>query len=293
MATINQWYLGARPKTLPAALAPVIAACGLAVGDHEFIFLRAVLALGVALALQVGTNYANDYSDGVKGTDTERVGPMRLVASGAAKAKSVKIAAYLSFLVAAVLGLVLALLTTPWLIAVGACSILAGWFYTGGPKPYGYYGLGELFVFVFFGLVATMGTYYVQAGGVTLDSFLLACEMGLMSVAILIVNNLRDIDGDRLANKKTLAVRLGDSATRRIYQSCLILSLVLVLALGVRTHLVLLGWILIVPLTVSLITKIDKVGKGRELLPMLAQTSRLLLIQGVVVAVCLGIAAVA
>ena len=154
MATIYQWYLGARPKTLPAALAPVIAACGLAIGDREFAFSRAVLALGVALALQVGTNYANDYSDGVKGTDSERVGPMRLVASGAAQAKSVKIAAYLSFLLAALLGLMLALLTTPWLLALGAASILAGWFYTGGPKPYGYYGFGELFVFVFFGLVA-------------------------------------------------------------------------------------------------------------------------------------------
>jgi 1,4-dihydroxy-2-naphthoate octaprenyltransferase len=292
MATINQWYLGARPKTLPAALAPVIAACGLAVGNREFVFSRAVLALGVALALQVGTNYANDYSDGVKGTDSERVGPMRLVASGAAEAKSVKIAAYLSFLVAALLGLILALLTTPWLIALGAASILAGWFYTGGPKPYGYYGFGELFVFVFFGLVATMGTYYVQAGDVTFDSLLLACEMGLMSVAILVVNNLRDIEGDRLANKKTLAVRLGDGPTRRFYQSCLVLSLLLMLALGARFHLVLLGWILIVPLAVSLITKINQGGVGRELLPLLAQTSRLLLIQGVVVAVCLGIAVV-
>ena len=292
MATINQWYLGARPKTLPAALAPVIAACGLAIGDREFAFSRAVLALGVALALQVGTNYANDYSDGVKGTDSERVGPMRLVASGAAEAKSVKIAAYLSFLLAALLGLMLALLTTPWLLALGAASILAGWFYTGGPKPYGYYGFGELFVFVFFGLVATMGTYYVQAGDVTLDSLLLACEMGLMSVAILVVNNLRDIDGDRLANKKTLAVRLGDGPTRRLYQSCLALSLLLMLALGARFHLVLLGWILIVPLAVSLITKINKGGTGRELLPLLAQTSRLLLIQGIVVAVCLGIGAV-
>ena len=292
MATINQWYLGARPKTLPAALAPVIAACGLAIGDREFVFARAVLALGVALALQVGTNYANDYSDGVKGTDSERVGPMRLVASGAAEAKSVKLAAYISFLLAAILGLMLALLTTPWLIALGAASILAGWFYTGGPKPYGYYGFGELFVFVFFGLVATMGTYYVQAGEVTLDSLLLACEMGLMSVAILVINNLRDIDGDKLANKKTLAVRLGDGPTRRLYQSCLVLSLLLMLALGARSHLVLLGWILVVPLAVSLITKINQGGVGRELLPLLAQTSRLLLIQGVVVAFCLGIGVV-
>ena len=212
-----QWLAGARPRTLPAAVAPVLAGTGVAAYVDEPVWWKALLALVVSLALQVGVNYANDYSDGVRGTDDDRVGPMRLVGSGAAPAAAVKRAAFLAFGVAAAAGLVLAATTAWWLVAVGAVSVLAAWYYTGGDKPYGYLGLGEVMVFVFFGLVAVVGTTYVQTQ--TFEPAALAASVGIgaLACAILVVNNLRDIPTDTLAGKRTLAVLLGDPRTRALY----------------------------------------------------------------------------
>ena len=218
MATSSQWLAGARPRTLPAAVSPVIAGSAAAHLVGRFDPLVAVLCLVVALALQVGVNYANDYSDGIRGADAERVGPMRLVGSGAAAPRRVKLAAFACFGIAAVAGLVVVVLSAQWwLLLVGAASILAAWFYTGGRRPYGYSGLGEVMVFVFFGLVAVTGTTYVQAGRVTLASLVAAVAVGLVACQVLVANNLRDIVGDVAVGKNTLATRLGDRGTRWLY----------------------------------------------------------------------------
>jgi len=217
VATAAQWVQGARPRTLPAALAPVAAGSGAAGAVDGFAAGRALLALVVALALQVGVNYANDYSDGVRGTDADRVGPLRLVGSGAASPAAVRLAALASLAVAALAGLALAALTTWWLLLVGAAALLAAWFYTGGRSPYGYRGLGEVSVFVFFGLVATVGTTYVQAGELTAASVLAGVGCGALACAVLVANNLRDRPRDEVAGKRTLAVRLADGRTRRLY----------------------------------------------------------------------------
>ncbi len=221
MTTISDWWAGARPRTLPAAVVPVgvgaAAAWGTDVIGDEVVWWRVVAALAVSLLLQVGVNYANDYSDGVRGTDDVRVGPMRLVASGAAAPGAVKRAAFAAFGLAALLGLALAATTSWWLIAVGLAAILAAWGYTGGPKPYGYLGLGELFVFTFFGLVATVGTTYVAIEHVPNVAWPAAVGVGLLACALLVVNNLRDIPTDTVAGKRTLAVRLGDTRTRWLY----------------------------------------------------------------------------
>ncbi len=212
------WIAGARPRTLPAAVVPVAVGAACAVGEGVDAWWRAIFALIVALALQVGVNYANDYSDGVRGTDDERrVGPLRLVGSGLAPAASVKRAAQLSFATAGVFGGVLALVVGPELFVVGALSIIAGWTYTGGPKPYGYLGLGEIFVFVFFGVVATVGTTYVLLEEVQTLSLVASVAVGLWATALLVINNLRDIPGDTDAGKNTLAVRIGDRATRVVF----------------------------------------------------------------------------
>ena len=217
MATAAQWIEGARPRTLPAAVAPVLAGTGIAAWyDHE-VWWRAALALAVSLLLQVGVNYANDYSDGIRGTDDDRVGPLRLVGSGLAQPKAVKAAAFTAFGAAAVVGLVLAISTSWWLVALGAVSILAAWYYTGGKNPYGYLGLGEVMVFVFFGLVAVMGTVYVQGEELPGIGWLPAVGVGAIACAILVANNLRDIPTDTIAGKRTLAVKLGDARTRIFY----------------------------------------------------------------------------
>ncbi|MXZ87166.1 MAG: 1,4-dihydroxy-2-naphthoate polyprenyltransferase [Acidimicrobiia bacterium] len=212
---IRQWIQGARPRTLPAALVPV--AVGTAAAAPDVVWWRAAVALVVAMALQVGVNYANDYSDGIRGTDANRVGPARLVGSGAVAPALVKRAAFGAFAVAAVAGLVLAIVVAPWLIAVGLACIIGGWYYTGGKRPYGYAGLGELAVFVFFGLVATAGTAFVQTEELTALAVAAAVPVGLIASALLVANNLRDIPQDQAAGKRTLAVRLGDRGTAWLY----------------------------------------------------------------------------
>jgi 1,4-dihydroxy-2-naphthoate octaprenyltransferase len=221
---MRDWIAGARPRTLPAALVPVLvgtAAAGGMNGVHEGLrgltVWRFLAALVVSLALQIGVNYANDYSDGVRGTDDARVGPMRLTGSGRKRPGAVKRAAFIAFGVAAVAGLALAVATTWWLLAVGAVAIAAAWFYTGGPRPYGYAGLGEAFVFVFFGVVATTGSAFVQIERFTPLTVLVSIPVGLFATALLVVNNLRDIPGDTTSGKRTLAVRLGDKRTRVLY----------------------------------------------------------------------------
>ena len=217
-ATPAQWVSGARPRTLPAAVAPVVAGSALAFFAGAFRPLAALLALTVSLALQVGVNYANDYSDGIRGTDAERVGPVRLVGSGLASPAAVKAAALASFAVAGLAGLGLVILTGQWwLLAVGVACVLAAWFYTGGRHPYGYRGLGEVFVFVFFGLVAVSGTTYVQVGRVGWATLLTGVAIGALACAILVANNLRDIAGDTRTGKRTLATRLGPQGTRLLY----------------------------------------------------------------------------
>ena len=221
---MKDWIAGARPRTLPAALVPVLVGTAAAAGMNGdtnalkgLVIWRFAAALVVSLALQIGVNYANDYSDGIRGTDADRVGPMRLTGSGRKTPSAVKRAAFASFGVAAVAGLGLAAATSWWLIAVGLVAIAAAWFYTGGPRPYGYAGLGEVFVFVFFGIVATTGSAFVQIERVTPLTLLVSIPVGLFATALLVVNNLRDIPGDTEAGKRTLAVRLGDKRTRIFY----------------------------------------------------------------------------
>lgn len=234
MATPAQWLSGARPRTLPAALAPVAVGTGAAEATAEAVLGRALAALLVAVALQVGVNYANDYSDGVRGTDRERQGPLRLVGSGLAAPHIVRAAALASFAVAAVTGLWLASVTTWWLIPVGLAAMGAGWFYTGGAKPYGYRAFGELSVFVFFGLVATAGTTYVQVEQITSAAILGGIGCGSLACAILVANNLRDLEPDRRAEKTTLAVVLGDRRTRRLYLALVVLAYVAVAVVAVQ-----------------------------------------------------------
>lgn len=249
MATsFDDWMAGARPRTLWTAITPVLvgtAAANELGGSH---FFRALLALGVGLALQVGVNFANDYSDGVRGTDVDRVGPDRLVATGKATPSAVKRAAFGSFGVAAVLGLILVALSGFWwLLAVGLVAIVAAWFYTGSARPYGYAGWGEVSVFVFFGPVATLGTMYTQAGGVTWWALLASFSLGLFAVAMLLVNNIRDIETDTVAGKRTLAVRLGDARTRRLYSAAVTLPLLLSIIIAFEQPWVLLTLLLTLP----------------------------------------------
>lgn len=288
MATPAQWLAGARPRTLPAALAPVLVGTGAAAALDGFRLSTALLALVVALALQVAVNYANDYSDGTRGTDADRVGPMRLVGSGAASPRAVLVAAMLSFAVAAVAGLVLAALTSWWLVAVGAVCILAAWTYTGGPIPYGYRALGEVFVFVFFGLVAVVGTTYVQTGTLEGLAFAVAVPIGLLIVAILVVNNLRDIDGDALVGKRTLAVLLGERGTRWAFAGLFGVALLVVVAVGVVRPWVLIT-LLAVPLGVPPLRTVLGGGRGPALIAALGGTGRLTLVTGVLLAAGLAL----
>ncbi len=281
---MNRWILGARPRTLPAAIAPVLVASALA--GSEFNWFRAALALKVSLWLQIGVNFANDYSDGIKGTDANRIGPTRLVGSGLATARSVKFAAFISFGIASICGLWLAILTSPILIAVGILSIAAAWSYTGGRKPYGYSGFGEISVFVFFGLVATIGSFYVQTQRITLMSFIVAIPMGALSCALLAINNLRDLNQDAIAGKKTLAVRMGDSAARRAFVTLLVLAHVGAIATLIPTTLLTL---LVAPLTFSLARQVMRGASGAALIPLLGKTGKLQLIFSAIFALALAI----
>ena len=288
MATPAQWVAGARPRTLPAALAPVLVGAGAAAALDGFRLIPALLALLVALALQVSVNYANDYSDGRRGTDADRVGPMRLVGSGAAPARQVLLAAALSFGVAAVAGLALAALSSWWLVAVGAVCIVAAWTYTGGPLPYGYRALGEVFVFVFFGLVAVVGTTYVQTRSVEGLAVAASVPIGLLIVAILVVNNLRDIDGDAAVGKRTLAVLLGDRATRFLFAALLVVPFVVIAAMGVARPWALLG-LLAAPLAVPPLRTVLRGGRGPALIGALQGAGLLTLATGVLLATGLAL----
>ena len=281
---MNKWVLGARPRTLSAAIAPVLIASALA--GSEFNWFRAALALKVAVWLQIGVNYANDYSDGVKGTDENRVGPTRLVASGLASAKAVKNAAFISFAIASIAGLWLSLLTSPLLILIGILAIAAAWGYTGGKNPYGYSGLGEVSVFTFFGLVATMGTYYVQTENLTVLSFIVAIPMGALACAILEINNIRDRAQDELVGKRTIAVRLGDTKTRWLFVSLLLLAHVAALATQVPTALLTL---LVMPMSYSISKLVLSGVSGKDLIPVLGRTGKLQLMFSIVLALALAI----
>jgi 1,4-dihydroxy-2-naphthoate polyprenyltransferase len=275
MATLEQWWQGARPRTLPAAVAPVLVGSAAAAAEDGFLAGRALLALGVALALQVGVNYANDYSDGVRGTDATRVGPMRLVGSGAAAAGTVRNAAFASFGLAGLLGLLLVALSGQWwLLGVGAVAVAAAWGYTGGASPYGYRGLGEVSVFVFFGLVATLGTTYVQLLTVTTAAVLGAVAVGSLATAILVVNNLRDIPTDEASGKQTLAVRLGDRMTRRLF--LLLLAMAYASAVGIAFAgypRALLAW-LSLPWAVRAAQVVERGATGPALIGPLGDTGR-------------------
>lgn len=281
---MNKWVLGARVRTLPAAIAPVVVASSLA--GSEFNWSRAVLALTVGIWLQIGVNFANDYSDGIKGTDDDRVGPIRLVASGLASANSVKTAALVSFLIASIAGLWLSLLTSFVLIPIGLICIAAAWGYTGGKNPYGYRGFGEISVFIFFGIVATVGSFYVQTEKITLMSFIVAIPMGALSCAILTVNNIRDLDKDKVAGKRTFAVRVGDSKARRIYVSLLILAHIAAVATFIPATLLTL---IAAPLTFTLSKLVLSQASGASLIPALSRTGKLQLLFATLFAIALAI----
>jgi 1,4-dihydroxy-2-naphthoate octaprenyltransferase len=271
----NRWVVGARLRTLPAAVAPVLVGTAAAAGGGRVQAWRAAAALVVALALQVGVNYANDYQDGVRGTDRDRVGPVRLVATGLASPVAVRRAALASFAVAGVAGLTLAAVVAPWLIAVGAACIAAAWFYTGGPRPYGYAGLGEVFVFAFFGVVAVTGTAYVQEGHFSALALGASIPVGLLATALLVVNNLRDRAGDEVAGKHTLAVRLGDRRTRLLYGGLVIGALLCAMGLGAAATPWALLALVALPLAVVPLRRVMAGATGLDLVAVLGQTGRL------------------
>ncbi|NDE72077.1 MAG: 1,4-dihydroxy-2-naphthoate polyprenyltransferase [Actinobacteria bacterium] len=275
MTTREQWIAGARPKTLAAALAPVMV--GTAFAGYNIKAFHAFLSLVVALALQVGVNYANDYSDGIRGTDVDRVGPLRLVGSGLATPESVKRAALVSFGIASAAGLLLAARTSWSLVVVGALAIAAAWTYTGGPRPYGYSGMGEISVFLFFGLVATLGTYFVQVESLSVEVFLASLAMGSFACAILVLNNLRDRERDEIAGKRTLAVIIGDSGTRDLYR-WLLFSTLTVAAILIFYSFYFLIALCALPLAARLVRAVKSGTSDLALIPLLAATGRLQII---------------
>ncbi|MBU6244838.1 MAG: 1,4-dihydroxy-2-naphthoate polyprenyltransferase [Actinomycetales bacterium] len=292
MATLRQWVDGARPRTLPAAISPVLVGSGFAALAGSFIPVRAMLALVVALGLQVGVNYANDYSDGIKGTDRVRVGPVRLVGQGLAKPAAVRTAAWAAMAIAMVSGLILVAATTAWwLLAVGAACVVAAWLYTGGPRPYGYLGLGEVFVFVFFGIVPVLGTMYVQAQQVTAGAVCAAIAVGLLTCNVLVANNLRDIPTDAPAGKRTLAVRLGDRRTRQLYAGFVLAAAVATLAMAALSD-----WWLLLGL-LGLLPAVRPIGMlrsgvtGPGLIPVLKQSGMVVLAYGAWLTVILAVLA--
>ena len=288
MATVAQWLEGARPRTLPNAVAPVLAGTGAAAWLDSAVWWKALLALVVSLALIVGVNYANDYSDGIRGTDDVRSGPLRLVGSRLASPRAVLTAAVVSLAVAAVAGLALAIVSAPWLIAVGAGCIAGAWLYTGGSKPYGYLGFGEIAVFVFFGLVAVLGTQFTQAMRVDWVGLAAAVAVGSLSSAVLVANNLRDIPTDREVGKITLAVRLGDARTRLLFQALVALTFVLTLVLLLATPWCAVGLVAL-PLAVRAAAPVRRGLGGRDLIPVLRDTGLTMLAWSVAVALALAL----
>ena len=294
---MKDWIAGARPRTLPAALVPVLVGTAAAAGMNGdtnalkgLVIWRFAAALVVSLALQIGVNYANDYSDGIRGTDADRVGPMRLTGSGRKTPSAVKRAAFASFGVAAVAGLGLAAATSWWLIAVGLVAIAAAWFYTGGPRPYGYAGLGEVFVFVFFGIVATTGSAFVQIERVTPLTLLVSIPVGLFATALLVVNNLRDIPGDTEAGKRTLAVRLGDKRTRIFYIVLVVLPFFTVPFLcGLSQRPAGAFSMFAVLLARKPVQRVIEGARGPALIPVLGATGKIQLAFGVLISVGLFI----
>lgn len=284
--SINLWILGARPKTLPAAVAPVAvgAACANVVETTKENWSNAFFALIVSLALQVAVNYANDYSDGVRGTDKDRVGPLRLVGSGSKSPAAVKRATFYAFGVAAVFGLILAASASWWLLLVGIACFLAGWFYTGGTNPYGYLGLGEVFVFIFFGVVATTGTTFVVAQEITMVSFLASVAVGCLACALLAVNNLRDIEGDTIANKRTLAVRLGERRARKFYVSLFFVAAIAIILVSTSHRNAAIGMLGFVA-AIKPIRRVASGATGKELVEVLVLTGRVQILVAVALSV--------
>ena len=282
---MNKWIVGARVKTLPAAVAPVLIGTSYA---EKINWSNAFLALVVSLFLQIAVNFANDYSDGVRGTDTHRIGPVRLVASGLASADSVKVASFISFLIAAIAGTVLAVNISPWLLMVGAISIWAAWGYTGGKKPYGYFGFGELSVFIFFGLVATVGSYYIQTEQFKWQIFLLAMPVGTLSCAILVINNLRDLPQDKLVGKRTMAVRIGEKNTRVFFMFLLVIAQLTALAATGISELAFLT-LVCAPITYRVSTQVLTGAVGAELIEVLSKTAKLQLLMAILLATALTI----
>jgi 1,4-dihydroxy-2-naphthoate octaprenyltransferase len=275
MTTREEWIAGARPKTLAAAVAPVLV--GTAFAGYNANALNFFLALVVGVGLQVGVNYENDYSDGIKGTDKDRVGPMRLVGSGAASPEAVKRAAVMAIAIAALAGVILAARSSWILIGIGALAIVAAWTYTGGPKPYGYFALGEVSVFIFFGLVATLGTYYAHVDSLSFEVILASFAMGSLACAILVLNNLRDLEKDKSAGKVTLAVKIGDSQTRRFYQGLIFTPLLITLALVPTSFYFLLAF-LALPQILKVATSIRTGASGSALIEQLERTGKIQII---------------
>ena len=280
---MNKWVLGARVRTLPAAVAPVLVGTSFA---PKINWINAGLALIVSLSLQIAVNFSNDYSDGIRGTDANRVGPTRLVATGLATAKAVRTAAFLSFAIACLAGTLLSLNTTLWLILVGVISVLAAWGYTGGKRPYGYLGFGEFSVFIFFGLVATIGSYYVQTQQINWQIVLLSIPVGSLSCAILVINNLRDRPLDEIAGKQTLAVKLGDQKTRFFYGFLLLITqLSVLLAIGRNKQIALA--LICLPLVYKVLMQVLRGAKGEELIAVLGKTAKIQLLTAAIISIAL------
>ncbi|MGH3614003.1 MAG: 1,4-dihydroxy-2-naphthoate polyprenyltransferase [Pseudonocardia sp.] len=276
-ATLAQWIQGARPRTLPTAVSPVLVGTGAAIGAGIVAPGRALLALLVAVALVIGVNFANDYSDGIRGTDDDRVGPLRLVGSKLAAPVAVRAAAAVSLSVAALAGLTLVSLSRQWwLIGVGALCLAGAWYYTGGKRPYGYAGLGEVAVFIFFGPVAVLGTVLTQSGPPGPLAVVGSVGVGMLACAVLVANNLRDIPTDTVAGKRTLAVLLGDTDTRRLYAALVLTPFLLSAVAGLRSLPMLLG-LLAIPLAVTPVRRVLGGASGRRLIRVLGATGMLLL----------------
>ncbi len=289
MTSINEWVQGARPRTLGAAIAPVLVGTAAGALGREVIWWRALAALLVAIALQIGVNYANDYSDGIKGTDRDRRGPLRLTATGTAAPASVKRAAFLSFTGAALVGLVLSLAVNPWLLVLGVVAIAAAWFYSGGKHPYGYSGWGEVAVLAFFGFAACAGSAYVQAETVPAAAWWGSLVVGLPACAVLLANNIRDVETDRAAGKRTLAVRVGAARSRGLFMACILGAFLAVIPIGIESPPAFLAF-LAIPLAFGPARLVHQNADSPSLVRALIATVRLEVVLGALLALGLALA---